>query len=88
MNSLPDGYVVHLPPPKERPPHLFGTAVRVEQDPSRKRHQQTERVCAVCKLVKVTVHHSDGRAWREWRMPGSDRQFEDDRTPLCTVAAP
>lgn len=85
-NTLPDGYVVHLPQPKSRAPHLFGAATRLAPDPARKRHEQTERVCAVCGLIKVTVHHADGRAWREWRCKDSDRQFEDERTPLCTAA--
>jgi len=87
-DPLPEGYVVHLPAPKNKPHHLFGAAVTVAPDPSRGRHQQTERVCAVCGTVKVTVHHADGRAWREWRVPGAERQFEDDRTPACTVATP
>lgn len=86
-NPIPDGYVVHLPPPKSTAPHLFGAAVRLPPDPALKRHEQTERVCAVCKLVKVTVHHPDGRAWREWRLAGQARQFEDERTPVCAVAS-
>lgn len=85
MNDFADG-VAYLPPPKQRPPHLFGPPVTVEPDPARGRHQQTERTCAVCGTVKVTVHHPDGRAWREWRVRGADRQFEDERTPLCAVA--
>jgi hypothetical protein len=101
---LPDGYVMHppgpeddrgsnvarLPPPKTIAPHLFGGPLSVKPDPARDRHQQTERSCAVCGLVKVTVHHPDGRAWREWRLKDCVDQYEDDRTPQCltAVAAP
>lgn len=99
----PDGDIVHppapedergtniarLPAPKNRPPHIFGDPVSINPDPFRARHQQTERTCSVCQLVKVTVHHPDGRAWREWRLPRCADQIDDDQgAPACIVAGP
>lgn len=83
-----DDNVAYLPPPKAPPQHQWGAATRLPLDTCLKRHEQTERTCAVCGLIRVTVHHPDGRAWREWRLAGTDRQFEDERTPVCMVAAP
>jgi hypothetical protein len=86
MTQDPQDAGVHqLPPPKARPPHVFGDPVSVKGDAFRARHPQTERTCAVCRLVKVTVHHPDGRAWREWRLADSSDQYSDDRSPPCTV---
>jgi hypothetical protein len=75
-NALPDGYVVHLPPPlrQVRLPHKFGDPVSVPGTITLSRHPQTERTCTVCGAVKVTVHRSDGIAWREWRKSASDEQ--------------
>lgn len=74
--SLPDGYVVHLPPPKRQPPppHKFSDPVSVVANVTLSRHPQTERTCTACGAVKVTVHGSDGIAWREWRKTASDEQ--------------
>lgn len=82
-DPLPASDVHQLPPPKARPPHVFGDPVSIAPDPFRARYQQTERVCGGCHLVKVTVHAADGRAWREWRLPGCADQFSDDRGPPC-----
>jgi len=73
---LPDGYVVHLPPAyrQVRLPHQFGDPVSVAANVTLSRHPQTERTCTVCGAVKVTVHGSNGIAWREWRKCASDEQ--------------
>jgi len=73
-DAMPDGDVIHLPPPKRQPPrapHLFGEAVMVPATLTR--HQQTERTCAVCGAVRVTVH-GDNAAWREWRQSADAEQ--------------
>lgn len=60
------------------PRHIYGEPVYVLQDPERGRpHPQSERTCAVCKLVKITVHGEGGGAWREWRFSGHAQQFGD-----------
>jgi hypothetical protein len=82
MNDLPDGYIAHLPPLK----HRFGDALNVPPSYELDRHQQTERTCAVCGAVKVTVHSPDGRHWREWRVSASAAQRETD-TPPCVPPA-
>lgn len=48
-------------------------------------NSRTERACAHCGLVKITVHDGGGRSWREWRRPGETRAFRSDKTPLCLV---
>lgn len=75
-NTLPDGYVVHLPPPlrKARLTHQFGDPVSVSQNVTLSRHPQTERTCLACGAIRVTVHGADGIAWREWRKSASDEQ--------------
>ena len=72
--------VAHLPVKarKPEPRHAYGQPVFVPQDPERGRpYPQTERTCAACKLVKITVHGKDGGAWREWRFSGHAQQFGD-----------
>lgn len=83
---MTDDNVAHLPAPKNRQPHLFGQPISVKPDPDRGRLQQTERTCPVCRLVRVTVHHPDGRAWREYRLGDSENQFADGHEPACTLA--
>jgi len=76
-DAMPDGDVIHLPPPKHaRNPHLFGDPVMVPA--TLVRHQQTERTCAICGAVKVTVHAPDGRGWREWRQRADAEQVTTD----------
>ena len=61
-------------PPAPAPRHVFGEPVSVAPSLELERHQQTERTCSVCGAVKVTLHASDGRAWREWRVSASSAQ--------------
>lgn len=80
--------LTHLPvsalPPVPR--HVYGDPRFVHADPAQARpYNQTERTC-VCGVVKITVHGTDGYAWREWRMPHSNDQFSDARgAPECTA---
>lgn len=87
-NPLPDGYVVHLPAPSRitMPRHQFGEHSFVPADPKLDRHPQTERTCAHCKTVKITVHPPEGGGYRLWRAYGCDIQIEDE--PACEIAVP
>lgn len=58
------------------PRHVFSDPVSVPPSIELDRHQQTERTCAVCGAVKVTVHAPGGRAWREWRASSSAAQLQ------------
>jgi hypothetical protein len=71
--------VTRLPPP----PHDFGAARSVPANPALGRHQQTERTCMKCPLVKITVHPPQGGGWREWRWGDAPSQFIDVVTPAC-----
>lgn len=93
----PDGDIVHparpeddrgsdvlqLPHRPALPRHAFGAPLFVPQDPSRDAHPQTERICANCGLVKVTVHGPGGDAWREWRESYASPQYRLDAAPSC-----
>jgi hypothetical protein len=58
-----------LPAPHiRRTPHVFGQPIWMPLN------RQTERTCAICGAVKVTVHGEDGFAWRAWRAKGSSEQ--------------
>jgi hypothetical protein len=86
FKPVTDGEVVKLPTPLGQQ-HKFGDpwlkpspAGRSELQP-----RQTERVCILCDVVKVTVHGLNGQHWREWRLPGSQRQFATLVAPRCEV---
>lgn len=70
-DPLPEGYVVHLPPPAipPKPRHVFPSSggLWVPAHKTLTRLPQTERTCTVCGVVKVTVHEEGGGARREWR---------------------
>lgn len=70
-----------------QPRHKWGDAVAKLPAETANGCEQTERVCAHCGLIKITVHPPVGFPWREWRLPGSRVQVKDIRTPACTVAA-
>jgi hypothetical protein len=48
---------------------------------------RTERTCAVCWLVKITVHPPYGDAWREWRTRDGGL-WQGSDTPPCLPAKP
>lgn len=89
-DAMPDGYVVHLPPPTPRTPHVFGNPGHVPANLTLSRHPQTERRCAICGAVKVTVHGADGIAWREWRKTADAEQVATEFAcePPLSGAAP
>jgi hypothetical protein len=64
--------------------HDFGEPVSVGIDDVPDRVSQTERTCALCRIVKITVHPRDGGGWREWRFADSPLQFELTYTPPCS----
>jgi hypothetical protein len=78
---LPEGFVLHLPPPKNAPRHLFGEAVTIPADISPTGIEQKEKTCQVCGAVRVTI--IGGEIPRAWRIKGDDvqRPFE----PVCRV---
>ena len=78
----------HLPPPViRRSPHIFAAPVFVQATQRFNPYPQTERHCSVCGAVKVTVHHPDGRGWREWRMSATGLQCTR-ADPPCTAPPP
>jgi hypothetical protein len=84
-DALPDGYVVHLPPPANQPAprHVFPSGgLWVPAHKTLTRLAQTERTCTVCSVVKVTVHEEGGGARREWRWTEHGEQFAKE--PACT----
>jgi hypothetical protein len=74
-------------PPAE--PHAFPPIGegrhRMPADPARGRHEQIERSCPKCALVKITVMPRAGGAWREWRSGDAPGQFIDVVTPECVA---
>jgi len=56
---------------------------RVPADPRCGRHEQIERLCPKCRLVKITVLPARGGAWREWLWGDAPSQFIDVVTPEC-----
>lgn len=68
-----------LPPP----PHVFGDARAMPA--TAMRHAQTERTCATCGAVKVTVHGVNGQHWREWRRSADGVQEVLGVGPRCVV---
>ncbi len=67
--------------------HVFGEPASVPPSLELARHQQTERTCALCGAVKVTVHAPDGSAWREWRVSSSSAQLRLDDDLPCRPQA-
>jgi hypothetical protein len=67
-DAMPDGYVVHMPPPKIGAPpvrHVFGPDIRIARDLSPSGFEQIERTCANCGAVKITIIGiGEPRAWR------------------------
>lgn len=61
--------------------HRWGERfTRLENTPSG--CPQSERVCAHCGLVRITVHPPHGLPWREWR-PKDGPQMQFEATPPC-----
>jgi hypothetical protein len=45
-------------------------------------NDRTEKPCALCGLVKITVHPARGYPWREWRTKAG-KGWVGDATPPC-----
>lgn len=63
-----------------------GGMVRVPARETPNGNDQTERTCATCGLVKITVKPPRGFPWPEWRRPGG-KQFRCEMTPGCIATA-
>ena len=48
-------------------------------------NDRTEKTCANCLLVKITVHPVRGLPWREWRTK-EGKGWVGDSTPPCVEA--
>lgn len=74
------------PTSERRTAHMFGDDIDV---PARSPHAkaQKDRTCAVCGTVMVTVFGAGGTAWREWRLSGSQHQFEGAAPPCLSPAS-
>lgn len=81
-----NGQLFRLVTKRPPDPHLWPRCeeyVSRPADAALGRHQQTERTCPKCKLVKITVHPPQGDGWREWRWGDAPTQFRDDVMPEC-----
>lgn len=68
------------------PRHSWGSPVTVLPADSSDGNERTERTCAHCGLVKITVHYARGLPGREWRTKEGKR-WVGDATPPCLGAA-
>jgi hypothetical protein len=50
-------------------------------------NDRTEKTCAACGLVKITVHPPRGLPWREWRTKAG-KGWVGDSTPPCIDPKP
>jgi hypothetical protein len=80
--ALPDGYVVHLPPPAHRP-HQCGPSTVIPAAISVSGCEQHERTCQACGAVKVTIIRANGHHCRAWRKDATARQIETTIEPPC-----
>lgn len=67
--------VENLPHTSLEPRHRWGDPARLID--------RTERTCAHCGLVKITVHPPHGYPWREWRHRDSPVRIALTTTPPC-----
>jgi len=79
-DTLPDGYMVHLPAIK----HRFDPHVWIPAGKSCSGYAQTERTCSLCGAVKVTIHGMPGGlTGRAWRVSSDAEQIETFDAPVC-----
>lgn len=65
--------------------HEWGDGVSVPATDTPNGCDQTERVCARCGLVKITVHPPGAQPWRAWRLPEGGKQVNFPSLPMqCT----
>lgn len=63
--------------------HKWDGPVNIHRDTSASGCDETERPCALCGLVKLTVHQPDGYPYRAWRTARGLRFPDTGQTPLC-----
>jgi len=87
LANVPDGYVVHLPPPAKpsRVPHVLGPTSIVKPEKSVSGFEQHERTCQNCPAVKITII-GEGDNHRAWRKSATAEQIETYVEPPCGVA--
>jgi hypothetical protein len=87
LANVPDGYVVHLPPPLKAPrvPHVLGPPVTIMPELSISGHEQIERTCKNCGAVKITIIGEGDNHRRAWRKSATAVQIETDVEPPCGV---
>lgn len=62
-----------------QPRHRWGEPVRLLD--------RTERACAHCPLIRITMHPPHGLPWREWRHRDSEARWQMTTTPPCRERA-
>jgi hypothetical protein len=68
--------------------HRWGSPATVPPAEAFDGNERTERICGVCRLVKITVHPAFGIPWREWRHPDGAATFQGTITPPCIEQVP
>jgi hypothetical protein len=63
-----------------------GTENRIPACETADGNDRTEKTCALCGLVKITVHPPQGLPWREWRTKAGG-MWAGQATPPCIEAA-
>lgn len=66
--------------------HSWGSPITIIPADSADGNERTERSCAHCALVKITVHPPYGFPWREWRTKAGET-WVGGATPPCLGAA-
>lgn len=63
--------------------HKWADPVNIHRDTSHSGCDETERPCALCGLVKITVHQPVGYPYRAFRSKGGIRFPDPGYTPVC-----
>lgn len=73
--------VIHMTEPRHKWPK---DAVRLDGRDQSDGCDRSERTCAYCGLVKITVHPPQGLPYRQWRTPGGVI-CPGDQMPVCVA---
>lgn len=63
--------------------HKWGDPVYLHRDTTSSGCDETEKPCALCGLVKLTIHTPIGFPYRMWRTKAGLRFPDNGATPLC-----